>query len=115
MTSLLDFEEHLGNSSSLDKQIKTQAEKCVRVVKNLNEFLNFANLNKSRIMPYDESESSKIQASTSSLMKNNKKEDMNSPDDNLTDFFPMTTSMTRELRLELESLDRQVTIIHKNR
>lgn len=30
-----------------------------------------------------------------------------SPDDS-TDFFPMTTSMTRELRLELESLDRQV-------
>ncbi|XP_046991499.1 uncharacterized protein LOC124596413 [Schistocerca americana] len=30
-----------------------------------------------------------------------------SPDDS-TEYFPMTTSMTRELRLELENLDRQV-------
>lgn len=35
------------------------------------------------------------------------RDEPNSPDDS-TDFFPMTTSMTRELRLELESLDRQV-------
>ncbi|XP_076645487.1 TBC1 domain family member 25 isoform X2 [Halictus rubicundus] len=35
------------------------------------------------------------------------KDEPSSPDDP-TDFFPMTTSMTRELRLELESLDRQV-------
>ena len=37
-------------------------------------------------------------------------DESNSPDD-LTDFFPMTTSMTRELRLELESLDRQVNCL----
>lgn len=35
------------------------------------------------------------------------RDEPSSPDDP-TDFFPMTTSMTRELRLELESLDRQV-------
>ncbi|CAG2053891.1 unnamed protein product [Timema podura] len=33
--------------------------------------------------------------------------DNSSPDDS-TDYFPMTTSMTRELRLDLENLDRQV-------
>ncbi|CAB0038447.1 unnamed protein product [Trichogramma brassicae] len=122
MTSLLDFEDRrlgvLSNgNNSLDQQIKAQAGKCVRVVKNLNEFLNFASLNKSRIMPSDnDSETSarlpnvmSMTTTASNLLSTkSSRGDANSPEDNLTDFFPMTTSMTRELRLELESLDRQV-------
>ncbi|XP_014219990.1 TBC1 domain family member 25 [Copidosoma floridanum] len=95
-TPLLELEKRLSPSNSLDQPSKAQEGKCARVVKNLNEFLNFTSLNKSRIMPSDDSE-------PPARVTN----DANSPED-LTDFFPMTTSMTRELRLELESLDRQV-------
>ncbi|XP_058802588.1 TBC1 domain family member 25 isoform X2 [Phymastichus coffea] len=103
VTSLLDLTEKLGSSSNLDQQMKNQATKCARVVKNLNEFLNF---NKSRIMPSEECEVVTKVTNEEGVISHIKDES-NSPED-LTDFFPMTTSMTRELRLELESLDRQV-------
>lgn len=103
---LLEINDRLGSSSSLEQHAKAQAGKCIRVVKNLNEFLNFTSLNKSRIMPSDESELTARLSNEEGVVQTIQDES-NSPDD-LTDFFPMTTSMTRELRLELESLDRQV-------
>lgn len=106
ITSLLELDKKLGSSNSLNQTAKDQAGKCARVVKNLNEFLNFTSLNKSRIMPSEDVEHpAKVSSVEGSIKPIH--DDCNSPDD-LTDFFPMTTSMTRELRLELESLDRQV-------
>ncbi|XP_047987827.1 uncharacterized protein LOC125227534 [Leguminivora glycinivorella] len=110
----------------------------VKMIKNLNEFLNFATsgkpdpikreklqrahsviettkeypkitLNK---MSMDESDLSKPSVKESLLNKINRNiyndaNDGSSPDDS-QEYYPMTTSMTRELRLELEHLDRQV-------
>lgn len=90
-----------------------------KVVKNLNEFLNF---NKSRLSekfvskkidqsPSPSNDSSitenKSKISQKQLHKDLSVEGSSSPDDS-QEYFPMTTSMTRELRLELENLDRQV-------
>lgn len=126
----------------------------VRVVKNLNEFLNFTALNKNRLLPDrivpsspPKKESSQVWQEITSVNECNEKTylgdgdlptvispkelqnysatltcdnkgkgqfgnkdtfcDGSSPDDS-TEYFPMTTSMTRELRLELENLDRHV-------
>jgi hypothetical protein len=126
----------------------------VRVVKNLNEFLNFTALNKNRLLPdkivpnsSPKKKSFQVRQESSSASECNVKTflgdgdlptiispkelenhsatptcdnkdkgqfrnkdvfcDGSSPDDS-TEYFPMTTSMTRELRLELENLDRQV-------
>jgi hypothetical protein len=135
-------------SSSVDKSDAqnintddTTEKRQVRVVKNLNEFLNFTALNKNRFLPdkivprtATEEDSSQVWRDNASADERNEnpalatvtvpKEqaihpatfmcdgkggfcDGNSPDD-ATEYFPMTTSMTRELRLELENLDRQV-------
>ncbi|KAJ8686517.1 hypothetical protein QAD02_022311 [Eretmocerus hayati] len=104
-TTLVEIDKRLGSFNSLDQQAKLQAGKCARVVKNLNEFLNFTSINKNRITSNDSVELPS-KASSNEIPKT-VVNDANSPED-LTDFFPMTTSMTRELRLELESLDRQV-------
>lgn len=126
----------------------------VRVVKNLNEFLNFTALNKNRLLPDKivpssppKKESTQVWQENTSVNKYNVKTNLgdgdlptvvsqkelqnhstiltcdnkgkgqfgnkdtfcdgSSPDDS-AEYFPMTTSMTRELRLELENLDRQV-------
>ncbi|PSN42621.1 hypothetical protein C0J52_20023 [Blattella germanica] len=133
----------------------------VKVVKNLNEFLNFTALNKNRLLPDKIVPSASPKKESSQAWQENqcnedspRKEvwqenkcnekvnseiidpsiaipikefdsscdeksekiptdgldtfcDGSSPDDS-TEYFPMTTSMTRELRLELENLDRQV-------
>ncbi|KAI8428058.1 hypothetical protein MSG28_002346 [Choristoneura fumiferana] len=110
----------------------------VKMIKNLNEFLNFATGSKgdpvrreklqrahSAIehtkeypkitltkMSMDESDLGKQNVRDALLNKINKNiyNDTNegsSPDDS-QEYYPMTTSMTRELRLELEHLDRQV-------
>ena len=103
---LLDLKERLSLTSKDPKngeQSETE-KKCARVVKNLNEFLNFASLNRSKVTPSDERELRRV-CSESGVLRVGR--DDTSPDDP-TDFYPMTTSMTRELRLELESLDRQV-------
>lgn len=105
-SSLLELDKKLVSPSGINQTAKDQAGKCARVVKNLNEFLNFTSLNKSRIMPSEDGEHPAKVSGVDGSMKSIQ-DDCNSPDD-LTDFFPMTTSMTRELRLELESLDRQV-------
>ncbi|XP_059614524.1 TBC1 domain family member 25 [Phlebotomus argentipes] len=64
-----------------------------KLVKNFNEFLNFAAMNK-------QAEKGKAEERSTNPFDD-------SPDDS-QEYFPMTTSMTRELRLELENLDRQL-------
>ncbi|KAJ8952288.1 hypothetical protein NQ318_007456 [Aromia moschata] len=123
--------------SSLDRldsthSIKEEEERKPKgkMVKNLNEFLNFGNVNKSKMSDdkekpkilltkssFDDSESSSVQ--TSSIVSDKIRHlsstsnscddtfDETSPDDS-QEYFPMTTSVTRELRLELENLDRKV-------
>ncbi|XP_066582685.1 TBC1 domain family member 25 [Prorops nasuta] len=108
--NLLDFKERLqisnrDPSKSLEL-VDTTEKKCTRVVKNLNDFLNFTSLNRSKVTPSDSEPELRRVSSDSGVIKV-LKDEPSSPDDP-TDFFPMTTSMTRELRLELESLDRQV-------
>ncbi|XP_072396135.1 uncharacterized protein [Diabrotica undecimpunctata] len=85
-----------------------------RLVKNLNEFLNLSSVSKletsekPKIMltksSLDDSESSSISRHYSSTSNSG---DDTSPDDS-QEYFPLTTSVTRELRLELENLDRTV-------
>ncbi|XP_028148323.2 TBC1 domain family member 25 [Diabrotica virgifera virgifera] len=85
-----------------------------RLVKNLNEFLNLSTVSKletsekPKIMltksSLDDSESSSISRHYSSTSNSG---DDTSPDDS-QEYFPLTTSVTRELRLELENLDRKV-------
>lgn len=118
-----------------------------KVVKNFNEFLSFAAINKNPIATSTKHPEQQLTKSTSSstagsnpfaaaieadakrnghppdnhhhplplqlqLVGGSHDErrisvDGSSPDDS-QDYFPMTTSMTRELRLELENLDRHV-------
>lgn len=110
----------------------------VKMIKNLNEFLNFASGSKVSAVPHEKlqrANSAKENASpkecpritltktpntgrtqalkdeklASRISKNiySDTNDSSSPDDS-QEYYPMTTSMTRELRLELEHLDRQV-------
>ncbi|KAK2587216.1 hypothetical protein KPH14_002956 [Odynerus spinipes] len=109
--NLLELKERLSLQSNRDtnkgsEQSDTPEKKCVRVVKNLNEFLNFTSLNRSKVTPSDAEPELRRVSSESGVLRV-LRDEPSSPDDP-TDFFPMTTSMTRELRLELESLDRQV-------
>lgn len=64
-----------------------------KLVKNFNEFLNFA---PTKSEDGKEKEKSKAKVN-----------EENSPDDS-EEYFPMTTSMTRDLKIELENLNRQV-------
>ncbi|XP_035726638.1 TBC1 domain family member 25-like [Vespa mandarinia] len=108
--NLLELKERLSLQSREQnkgtEQNDTPEKKCVRVVKNLNEFLNFTSLNRSKVTPSDAEPELRRVSSESGVLRV-LRDEPSSPDDP-TDFFPMTTSMTRELRLELESLDRQV-------
>lgn len=118
--------------NSFDDPNSTKSQK---VVKNFNEFLNFAATNKSKLSEKISMTNSKISSAIStttnelngdkSVIKSEKliggtKNNLNlllstgehqiegaSPDDP-QDYVPMTTSITRELRLEIENLDRQV-------
>ncbi|XP_026756919.2 TBC1 domain family member 25 [Galleria mellonella] len=128
-------------SSSLDKlddSTDTTNRPKVKMIKNLNEFLNFATGSKPSINKQEklyrthsnlENDSLKYPKITltktsfdendlSETLKDSKPNKLNksiycetndgsSPDDS-QEYYPMTTSMTRELRLELEHLDRQV-------
>ncbi|XP_076244728.1 uncharacterized protein LOC143185530 [Calliopsis andreniformis] len=107
--NLLELKERLslpGREQNKNSEQTDGEKKCARVVKNLNEFLNFTSLNRSKVTPSDIEPELRRVSSESGVMKV-LRDEPSSPDDP-TDFFPMTTSMTRELRLELESLDRQV-------
>lgn len=125
-----------------------KATKSQKVVKNFNEFLNFATINKNRLSDkLNANKSTQYSQDTNEeevaplikltktstdddakvaseslnfteyetenpslqLQKNNRLgHDGSSPDDSQEYFPPMTTSVIRELRLELESLDRHV-------
>ncbi|XP_060518937.1 TBC1 domain family member 25 isoform X2 [Cylas formicarius] len=124
--------------SSLDRldltpSIKEEEEHPRRIVTNLNEFLSLAGVNKNRIADksiestkfakdkpkilltrssLDDSESSSFDKPKDSSTSNTFTDDTDtfdeySPDDS-QEYFPLTTSVTRELRLELENLDRKV-------
>ncbi|VVC92204.1 unnamed protein product [Leptidea sinapis] len=121
--------------SSLDKldtcNGETNCKPKVKMIKNLNEFLNLVGKTENKGEPSTETNSSqskysqvcpeiiltktshadidsKVRIKNSKLFKiNSDKNDNSSPDDS-QEYYPMTTSMTRELRLELEHLDRQV-------
>lgn len=125
---------------TLDDSINSDSNKPkVRMIKNLNEFLNFATGTKtntgkqeklqrthsaiertrSKECPkitltktsYDENDLASTTLKNQGINKISKMSldtnDGSSPDDS-QEYYPMTTSMTRELRLELEHLDRQV-------
>lgn len=116
--------------SSLDRLDKNQqsikeeneTKHTGKMVKNLNEFLNFAAVNRNKIRDSNEkpkitltkssfddasdAERARHYSSTSNSCDDDTFDDC-SPDDS-QEYFPMTTSVTRELRLELENLDRQV-------
>lgn len=107
----------------------------VKMIKNLNEFLNFATGNKAAFgkqeklqrthsaierkecpkitltkTSYDENDITSLALKTQINKISKMSFDTNdgsSPDDS-QEYYPMTTSMTRELRLEVEHLDRQV-------
>ncbi|CAH0748835.1 unnamed protein product [Diatraea saccharalis] len=135
---------HNNKFFSLDKlddtntMLDSNNKPKVKMIKNLNEFLNFATSSKTALSKQDKlhrtnsaKESSKespriILTKTSyeetdigtRTFRNQKPNNMSknlcsdtndgsSPDDS-QEYYPMTTSMTRELRLELEHLDRQV-------
>ncbi|KAL4712914.1 hypothetical protein ACJJTC_011984 [Scirpophaga incertulas] len=123
------------DSSSIDQPNRPK----VKMIKNLNEFLNFATTSRSDSIKQEKlkrtnsakehcsKECPKITLTRTSFDENDVKSqrckdqkflktcknifsdanDGSSPDDS-QEYYPMTTSMTRELRLELEHLDRQV-------
>ncbi|KAK9872327.1 hypothetical protein WA026_017142 [Henosepilachna vigintioctopunctata] len=114
-----------------------------KMIKNLNEFLNFASVNKNKISDkimnfssvdynvdnpkitltkssLDDSETSSADQNSSNISKSrclsttsgDDTFDDYSPDDQ--EYFPLTTSVTRELRIEMENLDRKVFGEHFN-
>ncbi|KAK4879730.1 hypothetical protein RN001_007876 [Aquatica leii] len=138
----------VGIFSSLDRldmtnSIKEESElkeTSGKVVKNFNEFLHFASMNKNRISDkliklgtssnsmnenpkiyltkssFDDSESSSLDHNSSTVEKSRQFSTSNSCDDTFDDYspddsqdyFPLTTSVTKELRMEMENLDRHV-------
>ncbi|CAO1346858.1 unnamed protein product [Diamesa hyperborea] len=79
----------------------------VKLVKNFNEFLNFASGTKKDISPTTGDEK---KPSISNAVDSNKSRELTdeiSPDDS-QDYFPMTTSITRDLKIEMDNLNRQV-------
>lgn len=137
-THFRDLKERLtknlasNSSSCVGSPVRGQ-----KVVKNFNEFLNFTNRSKHKANNGNgiaggggsgsdnqltgRTTSSSVSESGEELgmdlqtapacqriaQETTVDEDNNSPDD-VQDYYPMTTSMTRELRLEMENLDRQV-------
>ncbi|XP_059060436.1 uncharacterized protein LOC131853537 isoform X2 [Achroia grisella] len=121
----------------LDDSSDTSNRPKVKMIKNLNEFLNFATGSKPIIKEkihrtHSALENNSLGHPKITLTKTSFEEndllsmtvkdfkpnmlnksiycdpnDGSSPDDS-QEYYPMTTSMTRELRLELEHLDRQV-------
>ncbi|XP_071454202.1 uncharacterized protein [Hetaerina americana] len=90
-----------------------------QVVKNLNEFLSLGRNRKEVGKRECEKRHSGDGAEEGAKQQNGKQQngspeagspsvDESSTEDDSAEYFPMTTSMTREIRLELESLDRQV-------
>lgn len=86
------------DEAALEKSQESPEKPTGRVVKNLNEFLSFQKSKETR----------NVKKLNLTVGKKQESEDEGSSPDDSTEYFPMTTSMTRELRLELESLDRHV-------
>lgn len=114
--------DKLDTSNSIKEEGETFSDRKPmmgsKIVRNLNEFLNFTSpTRKSNSSESDNPvitlNSSETNVSRSRNLSNRSDSctddpfDGSSPDDS-QEYFPMTTSMTRELRLELENLDRQV-------
>ncbi|XP_043467327.1 uncharacterized protein LOC122501709 isoform X2 [Leptopilina heterotoma] len=94
-----------GELSFAEEQKLLESEKkSLRVVKNLNEFLNFSSSNRSKVMCTKNDHQQK----EVSLNLADEKSLNDSCLDDFTDFYPMTTAMTKELKQEIESLNRQV-------
>lgn len=74
----------------------------VKLVKNFSEFLNFAKKSNSE----DKADEEADQLTVDSNLENKVVPDA-SPDDS-QDYYPMTTSVTRGLKIELDNLNRQV-------
>lgn len=98
----------------VDQEAGGEEKTPQRVVKSFNEFLNFASAGAKSKWPGKRTES--VEEEELKQMKKvevanddeeQEEEEESSPDDT-QEYFPMTTSITRELKLELESLDRQV-------
>ncbi|KAG4074486.1 hypothetical protein HA402_015775 [Bradysia odoriphaga] len=139
---ILSTLEKLDQSDCADDRKSTKSQK---VVKNFNEFLNFATINKNRLSDKlntnkptlhaqhtnelatpqskltettienhnpnsieHETDKASLQLQTNNRLGHAITLDGSSPDDSQEYFPPMTTSVIRELRLELESLDRHV-------
>ncbi|KPI94721.1 TBC1 domain family member 25 [Papilio xuthus] len=127
--------DKLDDTTVTDVRCTDANKPKIKMIKNLNEFLNFATGTKSGNLKQEKLQrtQSTIDSTTSkdcpritltktSFDENDLKSHRNhktskafqldtndgsSPDDS-QEYYPMTTSMTRELRLELEHLDRQV-------
>ncbi|CAH2067084.1 unnamed protein product, partial [Iphiclides podalirius] len=124
--------------SSAENLVNDPSKPKIKMIKNLNEFLNFATGTKPSVCKqeklqrtqstienrspcpkitltktsFDENDLSTQTDKSQKSSKTNRSflsdsNDGSSPDDS-QEYYPMTTSMTRELRLELEYLDRQV-------
>ena len=101
-----------------------------KLVKSFNEFLNLTSISKNRLASQlsvdsviksavvvnpkftvtsagNESPVNSIDSIETPVATSRKIMEESSPDDS-QDYFPMTTSMTRELKMEMENLDRQV-------
>ncbi|XP_055685108.1 TBC1 domain family member 25 [Lutzomyia longipalpis] len=88
----------LASFDSIQQQNNDQGQK---LVKNFNEFLSFG----AKVGEKGKDEEDGQQPKFTNPFDPRCLDD--SPDDS-QEYFPMTTSMTRELRLELENLDRQL-------
>lgn len=105
--------DRLDSTHSIKEEEENRPQQGL-LVKNLNEFFKLSSDAKSDISEKpkitltkssrDDSENSSLSRHFSST--NNSSEDT-SPDDS-QEYFPLTTSVTRELKLELEHLDRTV-------
>ncbi|XP_034231550.1 uncharacterized protein LOC117639767 [Thrips palmi] len=135
---LLSLEKLDRHHDSIQEESQNKKEENTRVVKNLNEFLNFSNLKRNNSLSPKKNKSNlgkqerfgsvddavfdsnpdlssfkngeqrnfdSVESNSTSTYDRSTSED-SSPDD--SEYFPMTTSMTQELRIELDSLDRHV-------
>ncbi|CAH1108579.1 unnamed protein product [Psylliodes chrysocephalus] len=106
--------DRLDGSHSIKEEDENRPHHQARLVKNLNEFLTLGGIAKSdecgkpkitlTKSSLDDSENSSLSRHFSSTSNSG---DDTSPDDS-QDYFPLTTSVTSKLHLELENLDRKV-------
>ncbi|KAF5274692.1 hypothetical protein FQA39_LY07083 [Lamprigera yunnana] len=139
--SIFSSLEGLNMTNSIKEESELK-EASGKVVKNFNEFLHFASMNKNKISDklsiklstcsnsstidkpkifltkssLEDSESSSLDHNSSTVEKSRLYSTSNSCDDTFDDYspddsqdyFPLTTSVTKELRIDIENLDRQV-------